>query len=203
MNAIEASHAWSRAMPLYWHGLGGTAEALHAWFHTTPLYWHGVGVLGVIALYTFLTAVVLPLPSELIFTLPVDFGAPWYVELGATVLAGALGSAAGATVALTLGRRVAESSCVGRIRGRLPLGRLRSPGRVVGSRLERLVRDRGVVGLVVALAVPLMPDTLSTYAFTVLEGDARRYAAAAFTGNTLRLCVVAGAVGSVLAAAGL
>ena len=203
MTATEALYVWSRAMPAYWYEFDGTAEAVHAWFHTTPLYWHGLGVLGVIALYTFLTAVALPLPSELVLAVPLHLGAPWYVELGATVVAGACGSATGAAAALLVGRRVAESSRMERVRGWVPTERLPSPRRLVGDRAAGLVDDRGVVGLVVTLAVPLAPDTLCTYGFTALEADTGRYAVAAFAGNALRLCVAAGVVSGALAAVGV
>ena len=53
----------------------------------------------------------------------------------------------------------------------------------------RLAQEYGYVGLAMALCVPGFPDTLSIYAFTVLEEDHVLFGLATFVGSVGRLIV--------------
>jgi uncharacterized membrane protein YdjX (TVP38/TMEM64 family) len=48
--------------------------------------------------------------------------------------------------------------------------------------------------MAVGLSVPFFPDTASIYAFSVLEDDYRKFAAAAFAGSVGRLLITIGAI---------
>jgi uncharacterized membrane protein YdjX (TVP38/TMEM64 family) len=55
------------------------------------------------------------------------------------------------------------------------------------KRTVQLAQRYGYAGLAVALSVPFFPDTLSIYAFAVLEEDYLRFAVATFAGSVGRL----------------
>jgi uncharacterized membrane protein YdjX (TVP38/TMEM64 family) len=57
------------------------------------------------------------------------------------------------------------------------------------SKTVQLAQKWGYVGLALALCVPGFPDTLSIYAFTVLEEDYVKFALATFAGSVGRLLV--------------
>ena len=65
----------------------------------------------------------------------------------------------------------------------------------------RLAREYGYAGLALALSVPFFPDTLSIYAFTVLEDDYLKFAAATFAGSVGRLVVTIVLLGGFVVAA--
>jgi len=50
-----------------------------------------------------------------------------------------------------------------------------------------------------ALSVPFFPDTISIYAFSILEKDYLKFAAATFVGSLGRLLVTVGVFGGVAA----
>lgn len=52
-----------------------------------------------------------------------------------------------------------------------------------------LVQKYGYIGLACALCVPGFPDTLSIYAFSVLEDDYLKFAIATFAGSVGRLVI--------------
>ena len=64
------------------------------------------------------------------------------------------------------------------------------------SKVVELSRRYGYLGLALALSVPGFPDTLSIYAFSVLEEDYMKFAAATFAGSVGRLVVTIVVVGS-------
>ncbi|MFB6117088.1 YqaA family protein [Halosegnis sp.] len=145
------------------------------------------GPLGlvIVAVYSFLIAFVLPLPSEVVLAANLDLGVPYVIELTLIVVASGLGKAAGSVFAFALGHGVKESGPVVRL--------LRNSRFDVVSWSERktvsLAREYGYLGLAMALSVPFFPDTLSIYAFSVLEEDYLRFAAATFAGSVGRLVV--------------
>lgn len=167
------------------------------------------GPLGlfVVLAYSVLVAVVLPLPGELVLAVPVGMGLSPPVALGAVVLVSSGGKALGGLAVLRVSRG-AGLPAADRLRGvdRLPAV---SPPTAAASgadtavdgvraRLAGLAERYGHVGLTVALAVPFAPDTTLLYAFSVVESDRARFAAAAFVGTAIRLAVVAGLASAAL-----
>lgn len=155
----------------------------------TATGWPG---LVIIWIYSFLIAFILPGPSEVVLAAPLDLGLGYWVEIGIIMLVSGLGKAAGSVVAFHIGQEVKRSSYV--------LNWLERHGWDVRAWSERqtvrLAEQFGYVGLALALSVPGFPDTLSIYAFTVLEEDYLKFAAATFTGSVGRLLVTIGIVGS-------
>jgi len=146
--------------------------------------------LGIIGVYSFLIAFILPLPSEVVLV-PAEtlrLGLPTWGNLGAIILVSAAGKAVGSLFAFHIGQEAKEYG---------PLIR-----RIRESRFDliewsekktiKLAKQYGYVGLALALCVPFFPDTLSIYAFTVLEEDYLRFGAATFAGSAGRLLVTIG-----------
>ena len=157
--------------------LGFLEEAVRA--ATGPL-----GLL-IIAVYSFLIAFVLPLPSEVVLVASLDLGIPYVLELTLVVLASGLGKAAGSVFAFALGHGVKKAGPVVRALRRSPIDVVQWSERKTAS----LARDYGYIGLALALSVPFFPDTLSIYAFSVLEEDYLNFAAATFVGSVGRLVI--------------
>ena len=154
------------------------------------------GWLGLLIIFTysFLIAVVLPGPSEIVLATPLDIGLPYAVELAIIILISSVGKAAGSLVAFKLGRGVKQSGPV--------VSRLRRSRFEVVEWSERrtveIAKRWGYVGLALALCVPLFPDTISVYAFAVIEENDVKFALATFAGSVGRLLLVLGAVGGAL-----
>lgn len=149
----------------------------------------GPAGLLLIATYSFLIAFVLPLPSEVVLA-PVYAGAmladlPTSVALGVVMLVSGLGKAAGSVFAFHIGQEAKQSGPVIRLirRSRFDI--------IAWSEKKtvQLARRFGYFGLAIALSVPFFPDTLSIYAFSVLEEDYLRFAGATFAGSVGRLLV--------------
>jgi membrane protein YqaA with SNARE-associated domain len=108
------------------------------------------------------------------------------------MLVSACGKAAGSVLAFHLGQEVKESGPIVRW-----LRRSRWDVMAWSERQSvELAQRYGYAGLAMALSVPFFPDTLSIYAFAVLERDYLRFAAATFVGSLGRLVLVAGLFGS-------
>ena len=152
-----------------------------------------VGML-VVFVYSFLIAFALPGPSEVVLAAPIDFGVPQWVNLGSIMLVSATGKAFGSVFAFHIGQEVKRSGPVIRwLR--------RSRWNVVEwseTRSVQLAQQYGYGGLAIALSVPFFPDTLSIYAFAVLERDYTRFAVATFLGSLGRLTVTLALVGGVV-----
>ncbi|MGQ5514868.1 YqaA family protein [Halococcus saccharolyticus] len=168
-------------VPLQFGGLEGAVE-------------NASGPLGllVIAAYSFLIAIVLPLPSEVVLVpaaTGLGFGLSEPVAIGVIMLVSGSAKAAGSVVAFHLGHEAKRQS--GPV-----IDRLRESRFDVVEWSERrtveLAREYGYIGLALALSVPFFPDTLSIYAFTVLEEDYVKFAAATFAGSVGRLLVTVG-----------
>jgi len=153
---------------------------------------HARGPLGlvIIAIYSFLIAVVLPLPSEVVLAPAgqMRLGLPYDLTLATIVLVSGLGKAAGSVLAFHIGQEAKEYG---------PLVRWIQQSRFdVVEWSERktvqLARRFGYVGLALALSVPFFPDTISIYAFTILEQDYVKFALATFAGSVGRLLVTIG-----------
>jgi membrane protein YqaA with SNARE-associated domain len=150
--------------------------------------------LVVIAVYSFLIAFVLPLPSEVVLAPAgvMRLGLSYNMTLAAIILVSGLGKAAGSVFAFHIGQEAKEyGPLVRRIR--------ESRFDVIEwseRRTVQLARKFGYVGMAVALSVPFFPDTISIYAFTILERDYVKFALATFVGSVGRLLVTIGIVGS-------
>ncbi len=172
--------------------LGSTAlVAMPEWWPTfdwlqrlveTATGWTG---LGIIFVYSFLIAFALPGVSEIVLLAPLDLGLPQWAKLTVIMIVSGLGKAAGSVFAFHIGQEAKESGPVIRW--------LRNSRFDViewsESATVELARRYGYAGLAIALCVPFFPDTLSIYAFAVLERDYVRFAAATFVGSVGRLLV--------------
>jgi membrane protein YqaA with SNARE-associated domain len=157
----------------------------------------GPAGLAIIFVYSFLIAFVLPLPSEVVLAPAphLETGLSTGGNLAVIVVVSAVGKAIGSVVALWLGN---EAKSYGPLLRALK----RSRFDVVEWSERRTVdiaQRWGYVGLALALCVPGFPDTLSIYAFAVLEDDYPRFAAATLAGSAGRLVVTLAAAGGVLA----
>ena len=157
----------------------------------------GPAGLGIIGVYSFLIAFVLPLPSEIVLLAPLRLGLPYWVELGIIMVVSGLGKAAGSLFAFHIGQEAKESGPIIRFLRRSRFDVVEwSENKTVD-----LAQKYGYVGLALALCVPGFPDTLSIYAFSVLEEDYLRFALATFAGSVGRLLVTLAGAASVAALA--
>lgn len=155
----------------------------------------GWGGLVIIFVYSFLIAFALPGVSEVVLLAPLNLGLSTELRLALIILVSALGKAAGSVFAFHIGQEAKEAG---------PLIRFlqRSRFDVIGWSQRRTVEVAqrwGYAGLALALSVPFFPDTLSIYAFAVLEEDYLRFAAATFAGSVGRLLVTLGLSAGVVA----
>nr|WP_248299367.1 VTT domain-containing protein [Halorhabdus amylolytica] len=179
------------------HDLLGAVGDLLAWLYTVleDSVRHARGPLGlvIIAIYSFLIAFVLPLPSEVVLAPAgqMQLGLPYDLTLAVIVFVSGFGKAVGSVFAFHIGQEAKEYG---------PLIR-----RIKQSRFDvvewserktvQLARQYGYVGLALALSVPFFPDTISIYAFTILEENYLKFAAATFAGSVGRLLVTIGVLG--------
>nr|WP_211693369.1 VTT domain-containing protein [Natronomonas halophila] len=152
--------------------------------------WPGMGIVFV---YSFLIAFVLPGPSEVVLVAPLDLGIPAWASLGSIMLVSAVGKAAGSVLAFHIGQEVKRAGPIVRWLRRSRWNILEWSER----RSVQLAQRYGYGGLAIALSVPFFPDTISIYAFAVLERDYVRFAAATFVGSLGRLIVTVGLFGSI------
>jgi len=150
--------------------------------------------LGIIFVYSVLITFILPGPSEIVLATPLDIGLPYWVELSIIVLVASVGKAAGSVLAFKVGNGVKHSGPV--------VSRLRESRVDViewsEKRTVEVVKRWGYVGLAMALCVPFFPDTISVYAFAVIEEDDVKFALATFAGSIGRFLIVIGVIGGSL-----
>jgi membrane protein YqaA with SNARE-associated domain len=158
--------------------------------------WSG---LGVIFVYSFLIAFVLPLPSEIVlcpvgYVCPVNTLAlaplPHEVQIGLVIVVSGIGKAFGSVIALMIGHNASHSGPV--IRAFRWAGF--SPLEWSQTKLVALTQRWGHLGMAVGLSVPFFPDTASIYAFSVVGTGYKKFAAAAFAGSVGRLVVTMGLI---------
>lgn len=155
----------------------------------TATGWAG---LGIVFVYSFLIAFALPGVSEVVLLAPLDLGLSRPARLALIVLVSGVGKAAGSVLAFHLGQEVKQSGPVIRALRRSRIDVVEWSER----RTVEIARRYGYVGLAAALSVPFFPDTLSIYAFAVLEEDYVRFALATFAGSVGRLLVTIALVGT-------
>lgn len=147
------------------------------------------GPLGlfIIAIYSFLIAFVLPLPSEVVLapsgSLRIGLSEP--ATIAVIVVVSGAGKALGSLFAFHIGQETKEYG---------PLLRLIERSRFdILAWSERqtvaIAKKYGYAGLALALCVPFFPDTISIYAFSILEDDYAKFAGATFIGSAGRLVV--------------
>ena len=162
----------------------------------------GLSGLLLILLYSFLIAFVLPLPSEVVL-IPgyagMGFALPNSVQFSLVILISGLGKAAGSVFAFHLGQEAKRAGPIVRYlrRSRFEVVKWSE------NRAVELAREYGYAGLALALCVPGFPDTISIYAFAVLERDYYRFAMATFVGSVGRLLVTMGVAGGAVSILGL
>jgi membrane protein YqaA with SNARE-associated domain len=155
------------------------------WFASlvrTATGWPG---LGIVFGYSFLIAFALPGVSEIVLLAPLNLGLPGWANTTLIVLTSGVGKAAGSVFAFHIGQEAKEAGPVIRALRRSPID-------VVAwseKQTVQLAQKYGYGGLAVALCVPGFPDTLSIYAFSVLEEDYVKFALATFVGSVGRLVV--------------
>lgn len=149
--------------------------------------WPGMGV---VFGYSFLIAFALPGPSEVVLAAPIDIGLSSTGNLASIMLVSAAGKAAGSVFAFHIGQEVKSSGPVVRWLRRSRWNVLEWSEK----RSVELAKRFGHAGLAVALSVPFFPDTISIYAFAVLEEDYLKFAIATFVGSVGRLLVTLGLI---------
>jgi membrane protein YqaA with SNARE-associated domain len=146
----------------------------------TATGWFG---LVIIFVYSFLIAFALPGVSEVVLLAPLDLGLPYWARMSAIILTSGLGKAAGSVFAFHIGQEAKDSGLI--------IGWLRRSRFDIIEWSEKqtvkIAQKYGYVGLALALCVPGFPDTLSIYAFAVLEEDYYKFALATFFGSVGRL----------------
>lgn len=153
--------------------------------------WPGMGI---IFAYSFLIAFALPGPSEIVLVAPLDLGLPAWGHLSSIMLVSAIGKAAGSVFAFHIGQEIKQSG---------PITRWLRQSRWnvlewTEKRSVQLAQQYGYGGFAIALSVPFFPDTISIYAFAVLEQNYVKFAMATFVGSLGRLLVTVGVFNSLL-----
>ena len=172
------------ADPGWWSGFDWLTRLVE-----TATGWSG---LGIIFVYSFLIAFALPGVSEVVLLAPLELGLPTWAKLALIVLVSGLGKAAGSVFAFHIGQEAKQA-------GPIVEWLRRSRFDVIEwseSTTAELARKYGYGGLALALCVPFFPDTISIYAFAVLERDYWRFALATFVGSVGRLIVTLGLFGA-------
>jgi membrane protein YqaA with SNARE-associated domain len=176
--------------------LEGLAIGSFEWFEhlvETATGWVG---LAIIFVYSFLIAFALPGVSEVVLVAPLDLGLSEVERLGIIILVSAVGKAAGSMLAFHIGQEAKEA-------GPIVSYLRRSRFDVIAwseNKSVELARKWGYLGMAMALSVPFFPDTISIYAFAVLEEDYTKFALATFAGSVGRLLVTIFVVGGTAAA---
>ena len=184
MGVLTLTHA--AEMPLF-----SVAEGVEALVESAT-GWPGMGIIFV---YSFLIAFILPGPSEIVLVAPLDLGFSPAIQLASIMLVSATGKAVGSVFAFHIGQEVKQAGPIVRW--------LRNSRWNIMAWSEkqsvRLARQYGYAGLAMALSVPFFPDTISIYAFSILEKDYLKFAIATFVGSLGRLLVTVAFFGGVSA----
>jgi membrane protein YqaA with SNARE-associated domain len=155
------------------------------------------GPLGlvIVSVYSFLIAFILPGVSEVVLLVQLNLGLPRWLELSAIVLVSSMGKAAGSLLAFHIGQEAKRAGPVVRLLERSRFDVMAASE----SAAVRIARKYGYLGLAGALCVPGFPDTISLYAFAILEEDYLLFAAATFVGSIGRLVLTLAGIEVVLA----
>jgi membrane protein YqaA with SNARE-associated domain len=148
----------------------------------TATGWPGIGL---VFIYSVLIAFILPGPSEVVLAAPLELGLPSWAQLAIIMFCSASGKALGSLLAFHIGQEAKKAG---------PIIRWLRQSRFdiiewSENRMVKLAQTYGYAGLAGALCVPFFPDTISIYAFAVLEEDYTKFALATFLGSLGRLLV--------------
>lgn len=171
--------------------LGGSFEWLVHFVESSS----GILSLVAVAVYSFLIAVVLPLPSEVVLAASVGVDLPQWLNLTIIIIVSGTAKAAGSVFAHRIGQEAKHSDPVLRAFERTGLD-------VRGwseRQTTKLAKRYGYGGLAIALSVPFFPDTVSIYAFSLLSEDYHKFALATLIGSAGRLVVTLALVGGAIA----
>ncbi|WP_228546216.1 YqaA family protein [Halegenticoccus tardaugens] len=160
---------------------------------------HATGPVGlvIIFVYSFLIAFALPGVSEIVLAAPLNLGLGKWGTLSLIILVSGVGKAAGSLFAFHLGQEAKRAGPIIRALKRLPVDVIAwSEKKTVG-----LAQKYGYAGLGLALCVPAFPDTISIYAFAILEEDYVKFALATFFGSVGRLVVTLAGIEAIAALA--
>lgn len=157
----------------------------------------GPGGLVIIFVYSFLIAFALPGVSEVVLLAAnsLDIGLGLWPTVAVIILVSGVGKAAGSVFAFHIGQEAKESGLIIRALERSRFDVIEYSR----SKTVDVARKYGYVGLAVALSVPFFPDTISIYAFAILERDYVKFAAATFAGSVGRLLLTVAASAGILA----
>lgn len=168
------------ATPLLGEGVvQGTIEGVQALVETAT-GWPGIGI---IFTYSFLIAFALPGPSEIVLVAPLDITESRTLTLAIIILTSAVGKALGSLFAFHLGQEAKKAGPITRWIERSRFDVIAWSER----RTVEIAQRYGYAGLGLALCVPFFPDTISIYAFAVLEESYAKFAVATFFGSLGRL----------------
>ena len=154
-------------------------------------------LLALVFVYAIVVAAVLPFPSEAVLVVPLVLGYPWYVSFPLVIFVAAAGNAVGSCITLRVGYSVSRSGPIVRLFERSATYR-----RFKHEALAGFVRRYRYLGLAIAISIPLLPETTTLYAFSVLDNRPVLFAATAFVGTVVRLCIVLLVVGGALTVGG-
>lgn len=171
-------------LSLFGGGLEAVVESATGW-----------GGMAVVFVYSFLIAFALPGPSEVVLLAPIDISPSPAADLLGIMLVSATGKAAGSLFAFHIGQEAKRAGPVVRWlqRSRFDVVKWSE------TRSVQLAQRYGYGGLAVALSVPFFPDTISIYAFAILETDYAKFAVATFLGSLGRLTITVGLFGGLTA----
>ncbi|MFB6307858.1 MAG: YqaA family protein [Haloarculaceae archaeon] len=152
--------------------------------------------LMIIGIYSFLIAFILPLPSEIVLAPAgsMRLGLSYSATLVVIMVVSGLGKAVGSLVAFHIGQEAKQSGPIIRFlrRSRFDIVEWTE------NRTVEMARRWGYVGLALALSVPGVPDTLSVYAFSILEEDYLKFGLATFAGSVGRLLITIVVIGGTI-----
>ncbi|MFC6726204.1 YqaA family protein [Halobium palmae] len=173
-------HATAGAtLPLTAAGDGGTFGWLEGLVRSASGWWG----LVVIWVYSFLIAFALPGVSEIVLLAELNLGLSAGATTALIVFVSAFGKAAGSVFAFHIGQEAKDAGPIIRFLRRSRFDVIEWSERKTVS----VAQKWGYAGLAGALCVPGFPDTLSIYAFSVLEEDYLKFAIATFVGSAGRL----------------
>ncbi len=161
--------------------LASFTDGLHVVIETAT-DWPGMGL---VFIYSFLIAFILPGPSEVVLIAPLDLGFPHWAHLAIIMLSSAFGKALGSLLAFHIGQEAKKAGPIVRWLRRSRFDVLEWSEK----RTVKLAQTYGYWGLAGALCIPFFQDTVSIYVFAILEEDYFKFALATFLGSLGRLLV--------------
>lgn len=143
--------------------------------------------LAIIAVYSFLIAWILPLPSEIVLApaSTLRLGLSYEATLAVIILVSGVAKALGSLFAFHIGQHAKEYGPLLRFLQRSRFDVVEWSERAT----TKLAKKYGYYGMAIALSVPFFPDTLSIYAFSILEDSYVKFALATFAGSVGRLLI--------------